>query len=162
MTQEFLQDALAEDLRRLFAGETLKSSTGAERHIQVYAQDLPVRAGADIEEDREPPEDVPEPYIIVRLPGGELPAQDGRQKVEAVLVICVCDEDPNRQGFWDALHIVNTILTHYAANGIVARRYEAQYPIKWAAQEEDTHPYYFAAMALTFDAPAIFKEVPET
>lgn len=183
MTQEFLQDALVADLEQLFEGETLKNSAGAERWIWVFPQDLPIRAGADTEEDLEPvedadleaeqledqkppeetkPEDVPEPYVIVRLPGGELPAQDERQTVEAVLVVCVCDPDPNRQGFRDALHIVNAILTHYAENGIVARRYEVQYPIKWVTQEEDTHPYYFAAMALKLYAPAIFKEVPET
>ena len=183
MTQEFLQDALVADLEQLFKGETLKNSAGVERRIQVYPQDVPIRAGADTEEDLEPvedvdleaeqsedpeppeenePEDVPEPYVIVRIPGGELPAQDTRQKVEAVLVVCVCDPDPNRQGFRDALHIVNKILTHYGKNGLVARRYEVQYPIKWVTQEEDTHPYYFAAMALTLDAPAIFKEVPET
>ena len=189
MTQEFLQDALVADLEQLFKGETLKNSAGVERQIRVYPQDVPIRAGADTEEDPEPvedlepvedadleaeqpedreppeetePEDVPEPYVIVRLPGGELPAQDERQTVEAVLVVCVCDPDPNRQGFRDALHIVNKILTHYAENGIVARRYEVQYPIKWVTQEEDTHPYYFAAMALKLYAPAIFKEVPET
>lgn len=178
MTQEFLQDALVADLEQLFKGETLKNSAGVERQIRVYPQDVPIRAGADTEEDLEPvedadleeqkppeetePEDVPEPYVIVRLPGGELPAQDVRQTVEAVLVVCVCDPDPNRQGFRDALHIVNKILTHYGKNGIVGRRYEVLYPIKWVTQEEDTHPYYFAAMALKLSAPAIFKEVPET
>ena len=183
MTQEFLQDALVADLTQLFEGETLKNSAGVERRIQVYPQDVPIRAGSDIEEDPEPvedadleaelledqepteetePEDVPEPYVIVRLPGGELPAQDERQKVEAILVVCVQDPDPNRQGFRDALHIVNKIMTHYGENGIVGGRYEMQYPIKWVTQEEDTHPYYFAAMALKILAPAIFKEVPET
>lgn len=183
MTQEFLQDAMVADLEQLFKGETLKNSAGVERRIRVYSQDVPIRAGTDTEEDLEPvedadleaeqledqeppektePEDVPEPYVIVRLPGGELPAQDERQTVEAVLVVCVCDPDPNRQGFRDALHIVNKIMTHYAENGIVARRYEVQYPIKWVTQEEDTHPYYFAGMALKLSAPAIFKEVPET
>ena len=181
MTQEFLQDAMVADLEQLFEGETLKNSAGVERRIRVYPQDVPIRAGSDIEEDPEPvedmeaeqpesqeppegtePEDVPEPYVIVRLPGGELPAQDERQTVEAVLVVCVCDPDPNRQGFRDALHIVNKILTHYGENTIVGRRYEVQYPIKWVTQEEDTHPYYFAAMALKLYAPAIFKEVPET
>ena len=181
MTQEFLQDALVADLEQLFKGETLKNSAGVERRIRVYPQDVPIRAGADIEPEPDPveedleaeqledkttaetePEDVPEPYVIVRLPGGELPAQDERQTVEAVLVVCVCDPDPNRQGFRDALHIVNTILTHYGENGIVGKRYEVQYPIKWVTQEEDTHPYYFAGMALKLAAPAIFKEVPET
>ena len=173
MTQEFLQDALVADLEQLFKGETLKNSTGVERRIQIFPQDLPIRAGADLEpeldpeedpdlEPEQPPEDVPEPYVIVRIPGGELPNQDTRQQVELVLVICVYDPDPNRQGFRDALHIVNTILTHYGRNGIVGRRYEVQYPIQWVVPEEDTHPYYFAGMALKLTAPAIFKEVPET
>ena len=99
---------------------------------------------------------------MVRLYQGELPAPDTRQKVDVVLTICVVDQDPNRQGYRDALHIVNSILTHYGENNIVGRRYEVQYPIKWATQEEESHPYYFAAVALTFEAPAIFKEVPET
>ena len=173
MTQEFLQDAVVADLEQLFKGETLKNSTGVERRIQIFPQDLPIRAGADLEpeldpeedpdlEPEQPPEDVPEPYVIVRIPGGELPNQDTRQQVELVLVICVYDPDPNRQGFRDALHIVNTILTHYGRNGIVGRRYEVQYPIQWVVPEEDTHPYYFAGMALKLAAPAIFKEVPET
>ena len=173
MTQEFLQDAVVADLEQLFKGETLKNSAGVERRIQVFPQDLPIRAGADLEpeldpeedpdlEPEQPPEDVPEPYVIVRIPGGELPGQDTRQQVELVLVICVYDPDPNRQGFRDALHIVNTILTHYGRNGIVGRRYEVQYPIQWVVPEEDTHPYYFAGMALKLAAPAIFKEVPET
>ena len=124
MTQEFLQDAVVADLEQLFKGETLKNSAGVERRIQVFPQDLPIRAGADLEpeldpeedpdlEPEQPPEDVPEPYVIVRIPGGELPNQDTRQQVELVLVICVYDPDPNRQGFRDALHIVNTILPHY-------------------------------------------------
>lgn len=182
MTQEFLQDAVVADLEQLFKGETLKNSAGVEREIRVFPQDLPIRAGADIEPEPDPveedleaeqledqapaeetkPEDVPEAYVIVRIPGGELPDQDTRQQVEAILVVCVYDPDPNRQGFRDALHIVNTILTHYGANSIVGRRYEVQYPIKWVTQEEDTHPYYFAGMALKLAAPAIFKEVPET
>ena len=49
MTQEFLQDAVVADLKQLFQGETLKNSAGVERRIRVYPQDLPIRAGADIE-----------------------------------------------------------------------------------------------------------------
>ena len=181
MTQEFLQDAVVVDLEQLFKGETMKNSAGVEREIRVFPQGLPIRAGTDIEPEPDPveedleaeqledktsaetePEDVPEAYVIVRIPGGELPDQDTRQQVEIILVVCVYDPDPGRQGFRDALHIVNNIMTHYGENGIVGRRYEVQYPIKWVTQEEDTHPYYFAGMALKLAAPAIFKEVPET
>ena len=101
--------------------------------------------------------------MAVKLSDGEVTAQDARQTVNVVMVICVCDPDPNRQGYRDALHIVNEIVRHYERDGIVANRYEAQHPIRWAVQEEaETHPYYFAAVGLTFHAPAIFKEVPET
>ena len=182
MTQEFMQDAIVEDLKKLFQGYRLKNSAGVERSINVFPQDLPIRAGGDIEpepveepdleaeqlEDAEPeqtePEDVPEPYILVRIVNGDLPEQgeDERQNILVILVICVCDPDPNRQGYRDALHIVNSVLHHYGTDGLVARRYEVQRPIKWAIQDEDNHPYYIAAMALNFKAPAIFKEVPET
>ena len=184
MTQEFLLDAMVADLEQLFEGETLKNSAGVERRIRVYPQDLPIRAGVDIEPEPEPveetdleaeqpegqtpegaePEDVPEPYILVRIVNGDLPEQgeDERQNILVILVICVCDPDPNRQGYRDALHIVNSVLHHYGTDGLVARRYEVQRPIKWAIQDEDNHPYYIAAMALNFKAPAIFKEVPET
>jgi len=157
MTQESLLDALTADLESLFQHYRLKSSSGAERMVRVYPQDLPFREGAD-----EAEEAVPEPYVIVRLPSGELPDAGSAQTMEAVLVVCVRDPSPDRQGFRDALHIVNAVLLHYRENGAVGGRYALRYPIKWAAQEEDTHPYYFAAMALTFEGPAIFKEVPET
>jgi len=157
MTQESLLDTLAADLDALFQHYRLKDSAGKERTVRVYAQDLPFREGADGDED-EPPE----PYVIVRLPEGELPEAGAAQTMEAMLIVCVCDPSPDRQGFRDALHIVNTILLHYGENGLVGRRYVLHYPIKWAAQEEDTHPYYFAAMALSFEGPAIFKEVPDT
>ncbi len=157
MTQESLLDALATDLTELFQYYRLKDSAGKERTVRVYPQNLPFREGGDEAED-----EVLEPYIIVRLPFGELPEAGAAQTVETLLIICVCAPSPDRQGFQDALHIVNTILLHYGENGLMGRRYVLRYPIKWAAQEEDTHPYYFAAMSLCFEGPAIFKEVPET
>lgn len=146
------------DLSALFQDSRTRFPPEKSWPVQVFPQDLPFREGPDEAEWDEPPD----PYVIVRLPSGELPNQDTPQKIEAVLVICVKDPAPDRQGFRDALHIVNTVLRHYGENGVVGGRWVLQYPIKWAAQEEDTHPYYFAAMALTFEGPAIFKEVPET
>ena len=123
MTQEFLQDAIVEDLKQLFSHYTLTNSLGVERAVKIVPQGLPIREGDDEETDAEAP---PEPYVAVKLSDGEVTAQDARQTVNVVMVICVCD------------------------------------PIRWATQEEDTHPYYFAAVGLPFYAPAIFKEVPET
>ena len=159
MTQENLMDAVKLDLENLFQNLKLTNSLGVERVVRVFTQDLPIREGDDEETDPEAP---PEPYVLVRLQEGELPGNGENQTVNVVLVICVHDRDPNRQGYRDALHIVNEIMLRYGSCDIVGGRYQLRYPIKWANQEEDTHPYYFAAMALTFEAPAIFKEVPET
>lgn len=159
MTQESLLDALVESLRELFQHFKLKNSLGVERVVQVYPQDLPIREGDDEETDPEAPA---EPYVVVRLQEGALPGEGELQTIDTVLAICVFDPDTNRQGYRDVLHIINEIMLRYGTNGVVGRRYVLQYPIKWATQEEDTHPYYFGAVGLRFEAPTIFKEVPLT
>lgn len=159
MTQENLLDAVVEDLSELFRHYKLKNSLGLEREVRVFPHELPVREGDDEETNPSAP---PEPYILVKIPEGELPGNGETQTVGVVLVICVCDRDRNRQGYRDTLHIINEILLRYGSCDVVGGRYCLQYPIKWAMQEEDTHPYYFAAMSLKFEAAAIFKEVPET
>lgn len=158
MTPENLQDAVVADLKRLFEHHHLKNSLGTERVVAVYPNDTPVRQGDDDGADREAP---PEPYIVVKLMGGNIQDENAPHVMEIVLVACVYDRDPNRQGSRDALHLVNEIYRHYATNGIVAKWYALQYPIRWAMPDDDTHPYYYAAMALNFEATAVTKEVPE-
>lgn len=158
MTQEFLQDAIVEDLKALFAHYRLKNSMGVERTPNVYPHDVPVRQGDDEEQDREA---APEPYVIVRTMGGGIQDENSPHVVEIVLVICIHDRNPDRQGYRDAVHMVNEILYRYQTNWIVAKRYILQYPIKWVTPDDDTHPYYYAAMSLKFEAAAVVKEEPD-
>lgn len=158
MTQEFLQDAMVADLKELFAHERLKSSLGVEREIQIYPQDVPIRESDDEAQDKKAP---PEPYVVVRLRGGKTESDDDPQIIDAVLVACVYDPDPGRQGYRDALHIINKIYHHYSACAVIGNRWEVLYPMEWTTQEEDTHPYYFTAMSLRIQAPEVHKEVPE-
>lgn len=58
MTQEFLQDAIVEDLKQLFSHYTLTNSLGVERAVKIVSQGLPIREGDDEETDAEAP---PEP-----------------------------------------------------------------------------------------------------
>lgn len=158
MTQEFLLDAMVEDLKELFQHHRLKNSQGAEREIRVFAQDLPIR-----EDDDEPAdlEAVPEPYVIARILGGKTEDDNAPQNITAVVIVCVCDYDKNRQGYRDALHIINEIYDHYSVNAVIGKKWEVLYPMEWVTQEEDHHPYYYAGMSLTIQAPAVHKEVPE-
>ena len=50
MTQEFLQDAIVEDLKQLFFPTTpLTNSLGVERAVKIVPQGLPIREGDDEE-----------------------------------------------------------------------------------------------------------------
>lgn len=76
----------------------------------------------------------------------------------------------NRQGYRDVLHIIQEIYGRYAKNPMVRIKpdsgnavggpWSIVYPIKWVTQQDDTHPYYFGAMSLKFEAPAVRQEVP--
>ena len=46
------------------------------------------------------------------------------------------------------------------SGGAVGGPWSIVYPIKWVTQQDDTHPYYFGAMSLKFEAPAVRQEVP--
>ncbi len=155
MTQEFLQDAVCEDLKRLFDGYRLVNGEGEEQEIRIFTQDLPIRRGADEDGD---PDEKPEPYVIVRTPGGAVSGIDEPMNVDLILLICVCDPDPNRKGHRDCLRITKRILWFYNRHRITARRYEMLYPIQWTTNQEDTHPYYFAAISLKFEAQTIYAE----
>lgn len=159
MTQEFLEDVLVEDLRELFKGYRLKNSLGVEREINVFPFDTPIREGDDEAEDREAP---PEPYIVVRVPNGNIQDENSPHVVEAILIACVYDRNPDRQGYRDAMHIINEAIHHYITNRRVGKKYVAQYPFKWTVPDDDTHPYYFAAMSINFEAAAVTMEEPET
>ena len=48
------------------------------------------------------------------------------------------------------------------SGGVRGGPWSVKYPIKWVTQQEDTHPHYFGAMSLKFEAPAVRQEVPFT
>lgn len=168
MITEFFEDALADDLRELFAGQVFPCSAGGERQINVYVQDLPIIEGFD-----EAPRDneIPEPYIIVRTSEGKTEKPTSAQEISVILIVCAYDNAPNRQGHRYVLHIMREILARYMRNPLVRIKpgssgtcggpWSFLCPAKWATQQDDTHPYYFGAMQLKFEAPAVRSEVSD-
>ena len=160
MTPEHLLDAIAEDIRAMFAGSRYKNSLGMERAVRVYSQDTPIRDGDDETVDATAP---PEPYVVVRMNGGKVEAEGEPMQVQITFVACVCDDAKDRQGFRDALHFIWMIYQRYARNGVVAQKFLIRHPIEWALPETDTHPYYYAGLSMAAEAPAMtMKENPYT
>ena len=165
MTAEFAADALAADLEDLLAGQLFRSSAGEKRPIRVHVNDLPVPTGND--EDRS--QDAQEPYIIARITEGTIPAGAAAPEVQIVLVICLYDDRPDRQGYRDVLHIIHEIIGRYCKNPVIRIRpgsagarggpYTVRKPIGWSVQNQPTTPYYYGIVEFTLEIPTICPEV---
>lgn len=160
MTPEFLLDGIAGDLRDLFDGHTYQNSLGAKQQVRVYTQDTPIRDGDDEAIDTDAP---PEPYVVIRMNGGKVDAEGAGMTVNLTFISCVCDDAKDRQGYRDALHLLWMIYQRYTRDGVVAKKFLLRHPIEWALPENDLHPYYYAGLSMTAEAPAMrTKENPYT
>lgn len=175
MVATFLQDDLAEELKRIFTGFQLKApATGELTDVHVYKQNLPIPAPVTpsdedldpsvIEEglgltDAENAED-PYPYALVRVTEGKIEKIDGEQAVEVFLLFGVFDDDLENQGHKDILNMIQKVYERFSKNAILAARYECVMPINWALQEEESYPYYIGGMTLNFVTHPIRREDP--
>lgn len=171
MIATYLQDDLAEELRRIFKEFRLKDPKGEYSELHIFEQALPVPVAQDIPEDvtdfdleegiydAQATED-PYPYIIVRVEQGKIEVIDQEQTVEVNLVIGIIDRDYNNQGHKDILNIIQKIYERFAKNAILAGKYECTHPIEWALQDEESYPYFFGGMALQFETVPIRREDP--
>lgn len=152
MTPEFLQDALIADMRQLLQDLPLLSRQSEAKEpspvdrFKVFKQDVPLLRGSGGWEDGE---ESP-PYVIVRLMEGEQKDFNEPQLVELALIICVYDNALTRAGSLDVLHAIQRIQHRFACNRVVGQAVLNR-PPKWVMQQEDTHPYYFGAVSLSFE-----------
>jgi len=148
----YLQDALNKELKELFINETYLNQNKEHEKIKIFSQSLPV------ESNREDEDEDPFPYVINRLIDGSVEDENSAHEVKLMLIIGIYDEDKKKQGYRDVLHIINKIYERFARNNILDRRYVARLPFKWTLQYEDSHPYYFGGIEMSFDTPAIRRE----
>lgn len=144
MTARELQRDLVEDLTELFAGRSYRTPKGELAPVQVFSQLLPRRTSED--------EDDPFPYIIVRIESGGIEAQDAAHKIAVVLLIGMYDDRMNNRGHELVLEAIEKILYHFEAKPAL-KEFTFVDPFEWALQDEESWPYFFGAVNLTFDAP---------
>lgn len=173
MIATFLQDDLAADLADIFKHFRLKNPQGETVGLNIFKQSLPIPTTKDIpdtvtDEELEEgkynaeAEEDPYPYIIVRVEQGTIDKIDQEQAVIVNLIIGVIDRDYNNQGHKDVLNIIQKVYERFAKNAILAKKYECVMPITWALQDEESFPYFFGGMALTFETIPIRREDPFT
>lgn len=149
MTPKLLQDALTDELKRLLSAERLYDLTGALKLIAVHEQGLP-------REQTEGNDTDPVPYVVVKVENGSASAPDART-TSIYLIIAVSDIDPNANGYADVLHIIEKIYERFAKNPCMGE-YRFTGVFNWALVDEDTYPYYFGGVELTFESPRYVLE----
>ena len=172
MVASFLQSELAEELRKILSDFQLKNPQGEKSNINIFEQFLPMPEPSKQEEIK--PELLenglaeeqtvldPYPYIVVRLVDGEVRDENSAQEVNIYLLIGIFEPEYDKQGHKDVLNIIAKVYERFAKMSVLNGKYTIQYPILWALQDEESYPYYFGGMNLSFEAAAIRREDPYT
>lgn len=152
MTPVFLQKALKEELRNLFADFVSSSDLDFEkRGVSVYEQDLPLEMETEDEEEKTP-------FIIVRLSEGEQEQRENAEMVTVVMIFCARDTAWNRSGYQDVMNMIQKVKERFLKNPLVGKYFTAELPLKWVIQEGETHEIYYGGIELNFSCPAIRQE----
>lgn len=169
MTAFELQTDLKSELARILEGFKLKNTDGERVAVNIYEQDLPVPQSASSSEDEksdmldyyddDKPQEDPYPYVIVRVEGGRCEDPDEAEKVTLMLIIGVFAKSEDRQGHKDVINIINKIVDHFYVHHILAKNYVLSYPLEWTLVDEDTHPYYFGGISMTFERSTPRREL---
>jgi len=62
------------------------------------------------------------------------------------------------QGHKDVLNIIARLYERFAKVPVLNGKYTIQYPVLWALQGEESYPFYFGGMNLTFEIAAVRRE----
>lgn len=151
MTPQDLQAEIKEFLNEVTEDISLKDIDGKETILQIFNQNLP---------KRNTDEDDPYPYCIVRLINGSSNAvEDEENGIRVLLIFGIVNQDMQNRGHEDILGIINRIILRLSENNVLKTFYQTG-KIEWVLDDEDTYPYFFGGMDLTF-APAFIPRREE-
>lgn len=156
--------------------DVVTKNTDGEKVVGVkgYAHRLPI---AQSDED-DPAQYFP--YFIVRFDTGRTRDDDDCWHIAVDIVLGVYDagsdisitetdddgEEETRaayliSGHENILIMIQRIVDRFAWDPLFKKMYRADQDIQWAVGEDDTYPFYFGAVAITFSVPKIGRKEPE-
>lgn len=151
MVALLLQQELAKEIEEITKDITLRNPAGEYAKLKSYEQSLPIR---QLDEE----DDDPYPYCIVRIVEGNTPDAMSAQSVKTILVIGVYDDGVDSQGHKSILNIIQRIQERFFKNPILANQFVVQPGFDWTLQDEDSYPYYFGGIEITWETSSIRRE----
>ena len=153
MVPAYFQAALMKEIERITSEIRYKLAAGGTRlGITAYKQQLPV-----ITADDEDPDQF-FPYAIVRLESADTEDDNDHWHVKTDILIGCYDDDQTNDGHLDVLTTIQRITDRFATKPMLERKYYANQHFQWALQDEDTYPYFFGGVEITFSLPKIGRE----
>lgn len=148
MTRKEFLDALADDIRHSLRDVYTKTISGKEAPVTVYENSLPI-----VTED-EDDESKFFPYAIVRLSDSST-EEDKPWKQSVVIILGAYDDDIMGSGYMHILTMIERITNRFLEEPLLDHKYRAEATMSTAIQDEDTYPFYFGAIEMSFNLPKI-------
>lgn len=148
---EFM-DCMETELNQIFEGMVFKNSSGKETGVHVFKQDFPIRrfqAGAE----EETQEDDLFPYCVIRAENG---TNGSLQSMDITLTFGICEREESNSGELRILNLIERVSQHFLNDRVIGEKFRLDYdsPIRWGlpTKEEDTYPYFYGLMEMTWDS----------
>lgn len=174
-TPLLFQKALAREVERiaedmLFQVPRKEGKSAKTARIRAYCQNLPIQRAEILDDNLErdsidyiEKEEAPVfhcPWAVIKIDGGTMEKTGNKQAVRTAVCFGIFNDSEENKGHEEILNLIQRIYERFAKEPILDQQYVCQGEIEWAMQEEDTHPYFFGAMSMTFEFTGIGRENP--
>lgn len=150
MTILNFQDALMKETGNILKGVGTKNASGENVDgVNLFAQNLPVVQSDEEDESKF------FPYAIIKVYDGRTEDDDSPWTVTADIHLGVYDPDEDNQGHQHVAIMIQCLISRFAAEPLLVRKYRAQQDMEWAMQDEETYPYFFGGVRIRFSVPKI-------
>lgn len=163
-----LRKALQAEVEALTEGMTFRQPDSEERAaMKVFGQALPVpprKAGTTTEASIDYVEEEQEdaifqcPWCMVKIDGGEANGPNADVTVNVAVCFGIFDDSLDNDGSDDVLNLIEKVYQRFARDPVLAHQYICQQDFEWGLQDEDTWPYFFGAIGMSFSYMGIQRE----
>lgn len=159
-----VQECLCREIETVLSDMVFKNPQGEDAKMIAYSQALPKReesqmTPAEDEEytgEEEFQNEDPFPYTVVKIDTGTIADP---VIVNTVLIVGIYDEDKKNQGHRTVLNIIQKINERFSKNPTLAGAFRmSEDSFKFALPEDDSYPYFFGAINMSWQAPAFRRE----
>ena len=162
MTNNWLEECLAKEIEELASGIELRGIDGERKALRGYPEALPQMALPESWEQNpsdslgdSDPQDSLIPYCIVRTT--EVSYEDDEAKAKVYLVFCLCDRDEKMAGYRTMWNLMNRVTGRFRKNPVLDA-FWCDRKMKAVSQDEDTWPYFFGGIEMSWHMPDMESE----